>query len=85
MKSKLEIRLTRQLSAKGQANAAGLAHGLLVSRGHIKPDGGLTSEGKARQALGASGRAKDRAAQASGHAKSDYSYDAKTNQATLKK
>lgn len=84
MKSRLETRLTRQLSAKGVANASGTAHGLLVQRGHIKPDGALTEKGSERQALGASGRAKDRAARASGHKPGDYKYDAKTNQATLK-
>jgi hypothetical protein len=46
----------------------------------------LTSKGEARQALGNAGRARDRAAQASGgkHKPADYKYDPKTNKATLK-
>jgi hypothetical protein len=47
-------------------------------------DGKLTSKGKARQALGAAGRAKDRAAKNSGRKTSEFKYNAKTNRATLK-
>lgn len=46
--------------------------------------GKLTAKGKARQALGAAGRAKDRAAKESGRKASAYKYNAKTNRATLK-
>lgn len=46
--------------------------------------GKLTSDGKKRQAMGASGRAKDRAAKKSGHSTNDYKYNKKTNRATLK-
>jgi hypothetical protein len=46
--------------------------------------GKLTSKGKARQALGADGRAKDRAAKQSGRKTSDYKYNKQTNRATLK-
>lgn len=85
-KSKLETRLTRQLASKGEKNAAGLAHGLLVKQGHIKSDGTLTEKGETRQALGNGGRAKDRAAKYSGdHDADDYKYNAKTNRASLKK
>lgn len=86
-KSKLETRLVRQIAARGEGDAKGIAHGLLVKRGHIKPDGTLTAEGKKRQDLGNAGRAKDREARYSGgkNKPSDYKYNAKTNAATLKK
>ncbi len=86
-KSKLETRLTRQIAARGESGASSIAHGLLVKRGHIKPDGELTAAGKKRQDLGNAGRAKDREAKysGSGHKPGDYKYDAKTNAATLKK
>lgn len=80
----LKLRLTRQLASKGVANAKGTAIGLLKKEGLLNSTGELTPKGKERQALGAGGRAKDRAAKASGHKTSEYSYDAKTNSATLK-
>ena len=46
--------------------------------------GELTPAGKKREAMGAEGRAKDRAAKRSGGAPSDYTYDAKTNVARKK-
>jgi hypothetical protein len=73
-------RLTRQLASRGVKGAEGMAAGLLEKRGHLK-DGKLTPEGKKREKLGNAGRAKDRAAKASGGKPSDYAYDAKTNQA----
>jgi hypothetical protein len=85
MKSKLEVRLTRQLASKGQKDAAGLARALLIERNHINSDGTLTKQGAERQALGASGRAKDRAAKRSGRSVEDYKYNSRTNRATLKK
>lgn len=84
MSSKLQTRLTRQLAARGVKGAKQVADGLLQKRGHLK-DGKLTAEGKARQALGNAGRAKDRAAKVSGGKPSDYTYNAKTNRATRKK
>lgn len=86
MKSKLETRLARQLSAKGVEDAAGVAHGTLVARGHITADGSLTAKGAVRDRLGPAGRAKDRASKASGraHLPSAYEYDPKTNKAKLK-
>lgn len=74
-------RLTRQLSARGVDNAKGVATGLLEKRGHLK-GGKLTAEGRERQSLGAGGRAKDRAAKASGGDPGDYGYDPRTNRAT---
>jgi hypothetical protein len=86
-KSKLETRLTRQIAARGEDDAKEIARGLLIKRGHIKPDGTLTAAGKKRQDLGNDGRAKDRESKYSGgkHKPSDFKYDAKTNAATLKK
>lgn len=83
--SKLALpeRLAKQLAAKGVDNAKGVAIGLLEKRGQMK-NGKLTAQGKARSAMGADGRAKDRAAKASGRPASDYKYDAKTNRAALK-
>lgn len=80
MTSPLEKRLTAQV------HSAKLAHSLLLERKHIKPNGELTAEGKKRQALGDSGRAKDRAAKYSGHhTPKEYKYVAATNSAKLKR
>lgn len=76
-------RLTRQLASKGVKSAKGVAAALLTKRSQMK-GGKLTAKGKARQALGADGRAKDRAAKRSGKNTSDYKYNSKTNRATLK-
>lgn len=80
---KLLSRLTRQLASKGVKGAKGMAAALLQKRGQMS-GGKLTSKGKARQALGAGGRAKDRAAKQSGKSTSAYKYNSKTNRATLK-
>ncbi len=84
--SKLETRLSRQLASKGVKDAKGTAIAIMKSRGQMNDDGSLTAEGKKRQAMGADGRAKDRAAKQSGgaHKASDYVYDKRTNRATLK-
>lgn len=84
-RSKLQQRLTRQLASKGVKGAATMADALLKKRGQLGASGNLTAKGKARQALGNDGRAKDRAAKASGHKASEYKYNSRTNQATLKK
>jgi hypothetical protein len=44
----------------------------------------LTAHGKTRNEMSAEDRAKDRASKRSGHPTSAYTYDAKTNAATLK-
>lgn len=80
----LKDRLTRQLASRGVDNAEGVAVSLLKKRGHMNKEGELTSEGKKRQAMGAAGRAKDRASKYSGNKSSDYKYDKKTNRATKK-
>jgi len=78
-------RLTSQLAAQGLKDAKGEAIAILKARGHLDDSGKLTNEGLARQAMGADGRAKDRAAKLSGRKPSEYNYSAKTNRATLMK
>lgn len=81
-------RLISQLIADGKswAEARRLAIALLRERGHMEATTtNLTPKGLARQALGAAGRAKDRASVASGHPVDDYTYSPKTNRATLRK
>lgn len=85
MANKLHTRLSNQLRSRGVKNSKEVAKRLLVKRGHMKKDGKLTEKGKERQALGNSGRAKDRAAKRSGGKPSDYKYNPKTNRATRKK
>ena len=82
--SKLSDRLTRQLASKGLKDAKSMAFALLKKQGNMNANGTLTAKGKKRQALGAAGRAKSRAAKASGHKASAYKYNKKTNRATLK-
>lgn len=76
-------RLTHQLAASGVKDAKDEAIAILTKRGHWK-DGALTEEGKKREALGAEGRAKDRAVKKYGGKPSDYTYDRKTNYARKK-
>ena len=78
-------RLTRQLAAQGHVkDPTAMALALLKARGHVNDEGDLTAAGRARDALGAEGRAKDRAATRSGRPATDFKYSAKSNQATLK-
>ena len=81
--SSIVKRLTNQLKAKGIKYPEGMAMGRLTQYGILK-DGKLTEKGKERQKLGASGRAKDRAAKASGRSPEEFKYSKKTNRATLK-
>jgi hypothetical protein len=74
----LAKRLTRQLAAKGNKDAKSMAYGILNKRGDAKGSM-LTAKGKAREALGAGGRAKDRASKATGKPASSFKYNAKTN------
>ena len=57
----------------------------LQQAGDLKPGSTQpTAKGVKRTAMGAAGRAKDRAAKASGHKAGDYKYDAQSNKAHLK-
>jgi hypothetical protein len=79
-------RLVNQLKGK-VTNPHAVAMSRLQKSGILDSHGKLTEKGKQRQAMGADGRAKDRAAKASGgkHKAGDYSYNRATNMATLRK
>lgn len=70
---KLLDRLTQQVGGNRQLAAA-----ILNKRGDMKGSK-LTAHGAERQALGAAGRAKDRAAKRSGGDPNDYAYNPRTN------
>lgn len=80
---KIAERLKRQLQAKGEPNAESKAYAFLNKAGVLHGNK-LTAKGAKRQAMGAAGRAKDRAAKASGGNPNDYAYDKATNRATRK-
>lgn len=85
---KLLDRLTQQLQAKGMpiGKARAIATTQLQKHGSLKPGTNeLTMKGKSRQAMGAKGRAIDRAAKYSGKPAQKFVYSSKTNRATLKK
>ena len=80
-------RLVSQLKAKGMSTseAFAIATKQLQKAGDLKPGSTqATSKGNTRGAMGAAGRAKDRAAKTAGRKTSDYTYSSKTNRATLK-
>ena len=79
-------RLISQLTTKGMPEdmARATAIEVLTKSGNLDEDQNLTDKGRRRQAMGASGRAKDRAAKLSGRNPDDYKYDPVTNRATLK-
>jgi hypothetical protein len=71
-------RLTAQVGSRETAIK------LLRSRGQMEEHSeNLTAAGKARDAMTAEERAKDRASKLSGKKPTAYSYDPKTNRATL--
>jgi len=88
-KAKIITRLENQLKAKGvdKKSAARIAVSQMQKAGNVKKGGvEATSKGKKRAAMGAGGRAKDRAIKRRGKGKaSDYKYSKKTNRATLRK
>lgn len=80
-------RLESQLRRKGMnpGQAAAVAQKTLQKSGSLKHGTTTaTAKGNRRSAMGAGGRAKDRASKASGHKASDYSYSSKTNRARLR-
>jgi hypothetical protein len=85
---KILERLVSQLQAKGKpkAQAYAIATSTLQKSGSLKKGSTeMTDKGKARSALGAAGRAKDRAAKASKHHSSgDFKYNQLNNTARLK-
>lgn len=81
---RLVTQLRRNGMSEGAANAT--ARKRLQEAGILKKGSDeLTEYGKKRQRMGAAGRAKDRAAKATGRKASDYTYNARTNKARLKK
>ena len=86
---KILERLVGQLEAQGKpkSSAFAIATSQLQKHGVLKKGTQeLTPKGAQRQAMGAAGRAKDRAAKYSGgkHVDNEYNYNPSTNQATLK-
>ena len=80
-------RLVSQLKAKGmpEAKARAVANKTLQRTGSLKPGTDqLTEKGISRSAMGASGRAKDRAARYEGGSPDDYVYNQITNVAHKK-
>jgi hypothetical protein len=78
-------RLTEQLKDSGTPvdDARGMALSILRDRGHVHPNSEmLTEEGERRDAMGAAGRAIDRATKRS---PGNYAYDTKTNRAVRKR
>jgi len=71
-------RLTAQVGSKDFATA------LLKKHGLMNPDGSLTKKGQRRDKMTAEERAKDRASKRSNRPTSSYTYNPKTNRATLK-
>jgi hypothetical protein len=81
-------RLTEQLMAKGmpKGQAVAVATKKMQEAGNLKPGTTkMTAKGKKRSAMGASGRAKDRAAKSSGRKPGDFTYNQLNNTARLKK
>lgn len=80
-------RLTQQLKDSGTRHdvARDMALSILRDRGHVeKGSEKLTAAGRERDRLGAAGRAIDRASKASGRPAHHYTYNPRTNRATLK-
>jgi hypothetical protein len=85
---KIYDRLVSQLKAKGVPDPYGVAQAQLEKHGILQPGSrNLTAKGETRNAMTPAQRAKDRASRYSGgaHPTSEYSYNAKTNMATLRK
>lgn len=85
---KILDRLVRQLKAKGHGDksAYAIATKALQKSGNLKKGTQqATAKGKRRGNMTPGERAKDRESKKTGHKKSEYKYNAKTNRATLKK
>jgi hypothetical protein len=82
-------RLVRQLKARGVKEPYGMAVSQLQKNGILEKgsDSALTKKGVIRNAMSPGERAIDRAVKYSGGKRrpADYSYNAKTNTATLKR
>ena len=81
-------RLVSQLQAKGKSksSAFAIATAALQKSGNLKKGSQkATAKGKRRGAMTPDARAKDRASKKPKHKTSDYTYNSKTNRATVKK
>lgn len=84
---KILDRLVSQLEAKGKpkAQAYAIATSTLQKSGSLKKGSDqMTRKGEERSKMGAAGRAKDRAAKASGRKPSDFKYNQLNNTARVK-
>lgn len=84
---KILERLVGQLQAKGKSKSAAfaIATSALQKSGNLKKGTQTaTAKGTKRGNMSPGQRAKDRASKKSGRKKSDYKYNSKSNQATLK-
>lgn len=75
--------LAERLAA--QVGDKSLAYALLKKRGDMDAKGNLTAKGRKRDAMTAAERAKDRASKESKRPAKDYTYNPRTNRATLKR
>lgn len=85
-KNMMVDRLTEQLRTgglKGDPRAAAMS--ILKNRGHVNSKGELTAAGKKRDAMTAEERAIDRSVKRTGRKESEFTYNPKTNRATLKR
>ena len=83
-KGQLIDRLTAQLAEQGMKNPRQAALDILRKRGQVDADGKLTAAGRARDAMTAEERAKDRAAKVAGKSPKHFVYDPKTNRTRRK-
>jgi hypothetical protein len=72
-------RLTAQVGSRD------MALDILKKRGHVNAKGELTPEGRKRDMMTAEERAKDRAAKATKRSPEQFTYNPKTNSATLRR
>lgn len=78
-RNQLLERLTFQVGNRDMAKQ------ILIDRGHMRADGTLTPAGAARNSMTAGERAIDRQCKISGKPAKRYTYNPKTNKATLKR
>lgn len=87
VKTGLMQRLVTQIRRSGKSlkDAKAIAAFKMRKAGNLGKGSKLTSKGKKRQAMGAAGRAKSRAAKKHGRKASEFKYSATANRATMKK
>lgn len=87
IKTSLMKRLITQIRRTGKSakDAAAIAAFKMRKAGNLDKNNKLTSKGKKRQAMGAAGRAKSRAAKKHGKKAGEFKYSATANRATMRK